>query len=78
MIVNGYRSFGGSVNPDARLLNDYECGVGILDRKVGEEMEAIFQQDLQDSKLITEKDLTSWPIHERALGGFSPWFRSYL
>jgi hypothetical protein len=52
--------------------------LGILDRKVGEEMEAIFQQDLQDSKVITEKDLTSWPLHERALGAFFSWFRSYL
>jgi hypothetical protein len=28
--------------------------------------------------VITEKDLTSWPLHERALGAFFSWFRSYL
>ena len=43
-------------NLDARSLNyNYECGVGILDPKVGEEMEAMFQQDLQDSRSITEQ-----------------------
>jgi cardiolipin synthase len=79
MVVDGYWSFVGSVNLDARSLNyNYECGVGILDRNVGEEMEAIFRQDLQDSKPIMEQDLTSWPSHERALGSFFSWFRSYL
>jgi len=45
---------------------------------VGEEMEAMFQQDLQDSRPITEQDLFSWPLHERALGSIFSWFHSYL
>jgi len=79
MVIDGYWSFVGSVNLDARSLNyNYESGVGILDPNVGEEMELIFQQDLRDSQPITEQDLSSWPLHERALGAFFSWFRSYL
>jgi len=79
LVVDGYWSIVGSANLDARSLNyNYECGVGILDRKAGEEMEEIFQQDLRDSIAITEETLSSWPLHERALGAFFSWFRSYL
>jgi len=69
----------GSANLDARSLNyNYECGVGILDRRLGEEMEEIFTHDLLDSIPVTEGDLSRWPTHERALGTFCSWFRSYL
>ena len=79
MVFDGTWSIVGSANLDARSLNyNYECGVGILDPKVGEEMEAMFQQDLQDSRPITEQDLFSWPLHERALGSIFSWFHSYL
>ena len=79
LIFDGYWSIVGSANLDARSLNyNYECGVGILDQRVGEEMEAMFQQDLRDSEPITEKHLSSWPLHERALGSIFSRFRSYL
>ena len=79
MIFDGYWSIVGSANLDSRSLNyNYECGVVILDRTVGEEMERIFAHDLQDSKPITEEDLLRWPLHERLLGNFFSWFRSYL
>jgi cardiolipin synthase len=79
MVFDGSWSIVGSANFDARSLNyNHECGVGILDRKVAEEMEAMFYQDLQDSQPITARDLSSWPSHERALGRFFSWFRSYL
>lgn len=50
-----------------------ECGVGILDRGLGQE-EKIFHHDLLDSVPLTEKDLSQWPLHERALGTFIPGF----
>jgi len=79
MVFDGRWNIVGSANLDARSLNyNYECGVGILDNKVGEEMEKMFQQDLTDSVLLTEADLSRWPLHERALGSFFSWFRSYL
>jgi len=79
MVFDGIWSIVGSINLDARSLNyNYECGVGILDQTVGEEMEAMFQQDLMDSQPITGEDLWCWPLHERALGSIFSWFRSYL
>jgi len=64
---------------DSRSLNyNYECGVGVLDPGVGAEMEKIFQRDLEDSTAVTEKDLSRWPLHERALGTIFSYFRSYL
>jgi cardiolipin synthase len=79
IVFDGHWSIVGSANLDARSLNyNFECGVGILDRGVGEEMERIFQHDLQDSAAVTEEDLCCWPLHERALGTFFSWFRSYL
>jgi cardiolipin synthase len=79
MVFDGRWSIVGSANLDARSLNyNFECGVGILDCGVGEEMEGIFQHDLQDSVAVTEEDLSRWPLHERALGTFFSWFRSYL
>ena len=79
MVFDGYWSIVGSANLDARSLNyNYECGVGILDQALGEEMERIFVHDLQGSKLVTDEDLSRWPLHERALGSFFSWFRSYL
>jgi cardiolipin synthase len=79
MVFDGHWSIVGSANLDSRSLNyNYECGVGILDRAVGEEMERIFAQDLLDSGPITEGDLLRWPFHERVLGNFFSWFRSYL
>lgn len=69
----------GSANLDARSLNyNYECGVGILDENLGREMEELFRQDLLESLLITEEEQSRWPLHERALGSFFSWFRSYL
>ena len=79
MVFDGYWTIVGSANLDARsLIYNYECGVGILDPQLGEEMEGIFMHDLADSTRLTEKDLSRWPIHERALGTFFSWFRSYL
>jgi cardiolipin synthase len=79
MVFDGYWSIVGSANLDSRSLNyNYECGVGILDSGVAEEMERIFTHDLMDSRLITAEDLLRWPPHERALGTFFSWFRSYL
>ncbi len=79
MVFDGHWSIVGSANLDARSLNyNFECGVGILDRGVGEEMERIFQRDLQDCVAVTEEDLSRWPLHERAIGTFFSWFRSYL
>lgn len=69
----------GSANLDARSLNyNYECGVGILDENLGREMEELFRQDLLESIPITEEEQSRWPLHERALGTFFSWFRSYL
>jgi|YelNatPaOPRAMG01_1025707.scaffolds.fasta_scaffold49277_2 cardiolipin synthase len=69
----------GSANLDARSLNyNYECGVGILDKNLGEEMEELFRQDLAESIPITKEEQSRWPLHERALGTFFSWFRSYL
>jgi cardiolipin synthase len=79
MIFDGIWSIIGSANFDARSLNyNYECGVGILDAQAGREMEAMFQQDLSDSRPVTLKELSTWPFHERALGTIFSWFRSYL
>jgi len=79
MVFDGYWSIVGSANLDSRSLNyNYECGVGILDSGVAEEMERIFTHDLMDSRPITAEDLLRWPPHERALGTFFSWFRSYL
>jgi cardiolipin synthase A/B len=79
MVFDGHWSIVGSANLDSRSLNyNYECGVGVLDRGVGEEMERIFQHDLEDSAPVTEEDLSRWPLHERALGTFFSYFRSYL
>jgi cardiolipin synthase len=79
MIFDGIWSIVGSANLDARSLNyNYECGVGILNAQVGQEMEEMFEQDLADSRAITLEEISSWPIHERALGTVLSWFRSYL
>ena len=79
MVFDGTWSIVGSANLDSRSLNyNYECGVGALDREVGEEMERIFARDLEDSAPVREEDLSRWPLHERALGTFFSWFRSYL
>lgn len=79
MVFDGYWSIVGSANLDSRSLNyNYECGVGILDSRVAEEMERIFARDLMDSRPITAEDLFRWPLHERALGTCFSWFRSYL
>jgi cardiolipin synthase len=79
MVFDGHWTIIGSANLDARSLNyNYECGIGILDRKLGNEMEEMFRQDLLDSTSITEADQSTWPLHERALGTFFSWFRSYL
>ena len=79
MVFDSHWSIVGSANLDSRSLNyNYECGVGVLDRGVGEEMERIFQRDLEDSAPVTEEDLSRWPLHERALGTFFSYFRSYL
>jgi cardiolipin synthase len=79
MIFDGIWSIVGSANFDARSLNyNYECGVGILDAQAGKEMEAMFQQDLSDSRPVTLKELSTWPFHERALGTIFSWFRPYL
>lgn len=79
MIFDGKWVIVGSANLDARSLNyNYECGVGILDENLGSEMEELFQQDLLESILITEEEQSHWPLHERALGTFFSWFRSYL
>lgn len=78
MIFDGNWIIVGSANLDARSLNyNYECGVGILDKNLGREMEELFQQDLTESIPITEEE-SHWPLHERALGTFFSWFRSYL
>lgn len=69
----------GSANLDARSLNyNYECGVGILDENLGKDMEELFRQDLTESIPITKEEQSDWPLHERALGTFFSWFRSYL
>jgi cardiolipin synthase len=79
MVFDGHWSIVGSANLDSRSLNyNYECGVGALDQGVGEEMERIFQHDLNDSVPVMEDDLSRWPLHERALGTFFSYFRSYL
>ncbi|MGB9700767.1 MAG: phospholipase D-like domain-containing protein [Thermodesulfobacteriota bacterium] len=79
MIFDGTWAIVGSANLDARSLNyNYECGVGILDANLGKEMEELFQQDLLESIPITEEEQSRWPLHERALGTFFSWFRSYL
>ncbi|MBM4332875.1 MAG: cardiolipin synthase B [Deltaproteobacteria bacterium] len=79
LVFDGIWNIVGSANLDARSLNyNYECGVGILDRELGNEMEEMFCQDLKDSTPITEEDQSRWPLHERALGTFFSWFRSYL
>ena len=79
MVFDSHWSIVGSANLDSRSLNyNYECGVGILDEGVGEEMERVFQHDLNDSVSVTEDDLSRWPLHERALGTFFSYFRSYL
>jgi len=79
MVFDGCWSIVGSANLDARSLNyNYECGVGVLDRSLGEEMERVFVQDLADSERVAEEDLSRWPLHERALGSIFSWFRSYL
>ena len=79
MVFDGHWSIVGSANLDSRSLNyNYECGVGVLDEGVGEEMERVFQHDLTDSVPVTEEDLSRWPLHERALGTFFSYFRSYL
>jgi cardiolipin synthase A/B len=79
MVVDGYLSIIGSANLDARSLNyNYECGVGVLHSGVAEEMEKIFASDLADSALVTEEEIAGWPLHQRALGTFFSWFRSYL
>ena len=79
MVFDGRWAIVGSANLDARSLNyNYECGVGILDREMGNEMEEMFRQDLLDSTPITEADQATWPLHERALGTFFSWFHSYL
>ena len=79
MIFDGIWSIVGSANLDARSLNyNYECGVGIWDARVGKEMEEMFKQDLSDSRPVTLKEISDWPIHERALGTVFSWFRSYL
>ncbi|MDH4264951.1 MAG: hypothetical protein OEW45_04875 [Deltaproteobacteria bacterium] len=70
---------GHSINLDARSLNyNYECGVGILEGELGNDMEEMFRQDLLESTPITEADQSAWPLHERVLGTFFSWFRSYL
>jgi cardiolipin synthase len=79
MVFDGHWSIVGSANLDSRSLNyNYECGVGVMDQGVGEEMERIFQHDLEDSAPVTEEVLSRWPLHERALGTFLSYFRSYL
>ena len=79
LVFDGHWSIVGSANLDPRSLNyNYECGVGILDPGVGEEMERVFQNDLKDSSPVREEDLARWPLHERALGTFFSYFRSYL
>lgn len=79
MVFDGHWTIVGSANLDARSLNyNYECGVGILDRELGNDMEEMFRQDLLESTPITEADQSAWPLHERALGTFFSWFRSYL
>jgi len=79
MVFDGYWTIVGSANLDSRSLNyNYECGVGILDRELGNDMEEIFRQDLLESTPITEADQSTWPLHERAWGTFFSWFRSYL
>lgn len=79
MIFDSTWAIVGSANLDARSLNyNYECGVGILDNNFGKEMEELFQQDLLESIPITEEEQSRWPLHERALGTFFSWFRSYL
>jgi cardiolipin synthase len=79
MVCDSQWSIVGSANLDSRSLNyNYECGVGVLDGGVGEEMERVFQHDLIDSARVTEDDLSRWPLHERALGTFFSYFRSYL
>ncbi len=79
MVFDGHWTIVGSANLDSRSLNyNYECGVGILDRELGNDMEEIFRQDLLECTPITEADQSAWPLHERALGTFFSWFRSYL
>jgi len=79
LVFDGHWSIVGSANLDPRSLNyNYECGVGMLDPGVGEEMERVFEHDLKDSVPVTEEDLSRWPLHERALGTFFSYFRSYL
>jgi cardiolipin synthase len=79
MVFDRHWTIVGSANLDSRSLNyNYECGVGILDWVVAEQMERIFTNDLTDSRPITAEDLARWPLHERALGTFFSWFRSYL
>jgi cardiolipin synthase len=79
MVFDRHWTIVGSANLDSRSLNyNYECGVGILDRVVAEQMEKIFTNDLADSRSITAADLARWPTHERVLGTFFSWFRSYL
>jgi len=79
MVFDGEWTIVGSANLDARSFNyNYECGVGILDRGLGETMEEMFRQDLLDSNPVTQEDLRRWPFHERALGTFFSRFRSYL
>jgi cardiolipin synthase len=79
MVFDSHWSIVGSANLDSRSLNyNYESGVGVLDEGVGGEMERVFQHDLKDSVPVREDDLSRWPLHERALGTFFSYFRSYL
>ncbi len=79
MIFDGAWAIVGSANLDARSLNyNYECGVGIFNDHLGREMEDLFHQDLLESIPINEEEQSRWPLHERALGTFFSWFRSYL
>jgi len=69
----------GSANLDARSFSyNYECGVGILDRRIGEEMVGIFQEDLQESVVVSREETHRYPLWERALGQILLRFRSYL
>jgi len=69
----------GSANLDARSFKyNYECGVGVLDRGVGEEMERMFQEDLGDSMAVTLEETNRYPLWERVIGKVLLRFRSYL
>ncbi len=79
MIVDGEWSLVGSANWDARSLRlNFELDVECYDRPLAQELEAMVEQRIADSRRLRQADLDARPLPIKLRDGVARLFAPYL